>query len=147
MSEQPTIITGGTFTDHRGSMQFVNDFRFDDVKRFYFIKHPDKSIVRAWQGHQFEKKYFYPIAGSFVVAWVKIYDFENPSMELNPEYHILSASKSEIISIPKGYANGLKALEPNSEILIFSDMGLEESVNEKIRFPADWWMDWSLFEH
>ncbi len=145
MQEQPSILKGGIFTDHRGSMRFVNDFRFGDVKRFYFIKHPDTTVVRAWQGHQFEKKYFYPIAGSFLVAWVKIDDFENPSRDLLPEYHILSAENSEIISVPKGYANGLKALEPNSELLIFSDMDLEESVNEKIRFSADWWLDWNKF--
>ena len=145
MQEQPSILKGGIFTDHRGSMRFVNDFRFGDVKRFYFIKHPDPTVVRAWQGHQFEKKYFYPIAGSFLVAWVKIDDFENPSRDLLPEYHILSTENSEIISVPKGYANGLKALEPNSELLIFSDMDLEESVNEKIRFSADWWLDWNKF--
>ena len=145
MQEQPSILKGGIFTDHRGSMRFVNDFRFGDVNRFYFIKHPDTTVVRAWQGHQFEKKYFYPIAGSFLVAWVKIDDFENPSRDLLPEYHILSTENSEIISVPKGYANGLKALEPNSELLIFSDMDLEESVNEKIRFSADWWLDWNKF--
>lgn len=148
MIEKPTIIKGGSFSDERGSMRFVNDFQFGDVKRFYFIKHADTSVIRAWQGHQFEKKYFYPISGSFVVAWVKIDDFENPSDDLIPEYHILSANNSEIISVPKGYANGLKALEPNSEIMIFSDMNLEESVNEKIRYPADWWLDWNkIFEH
>lgn len=147
MQEQPTIIKGGNFTDHRGSMRFVNDFRFENVKRFYFIKHPDTSVVRAWQGHQFEKKYFYPISGRFVVAWVKIDDFENPAMDLTADYHILSATNSEIISIPKGYANGLKALEPNSEILVLSDMDLEESVNEKIRYPADWWLNWEMIEH
>lgn len=143
MSEIPKIIKGGTFSDERGQIRFVNDFHFSDVKRFYFIKHPDTSFIRAWQGHQFEKKYFYPINGSFVVAWVKIDDFENPSKNLTPEYKIISASSSEIISIPKGYANGLKALEPDSEILVFSDMSLEESLNEKIRFPANWWMDWN----
>lgn len=142
MSEQPSIIKGGQFTDHRGSMRFVNDFSFGDVKRFYLIKHPDTSVVRAWQGHQFEKKYFYPITGSFAIAWVKIDDFNNPSNNLIPEYHILSAKNSEIISVPKGYANGLKALEPNSELMIFSDMNLEESVNEKIRFDANLWFDW-----
>jgi dTDP-4-dehydrorhamnose 3,5-epimerase len=146
MPEQPTIIKGGLFSDERGTMRFVNDFHFNDVKRFYFIKHSDTTVVRAWQGHQFEKKYFYPISGSFVVAWVKIDDFDNPAKNLKPEYHILSANNSEIISIPKGYANGLKALEPNSEIMIFSDMSLEESVNEKIRFPADWWLDWEKIE-
>ena len=110
MSEKPTILKGATFTDHRGSMRFVNDFRFGDVKRFYFIKHPDTSVVRAWQGHQFEKKYFYPISGTFVVAWVKIDDFNNPSDNLIPEYHILSAKNSEIISIPKDMQMDLKLL-------------------------------------
>lgn len=141
--EKPLIIHGGTFSDERGSMRFVNDFHLEDVRRFYFIKHTDTSIIRAWQGHQFEKKYFYPISGSFVVAWVKIDNFNKPSKNLISEYHILSAENSEIISIPKGYANGLKALEDNSEIMVFSDMDLEKSVNEKIRFPADWWLDWN----
>lgn len=145
MSNIPTIIQGGSFTDERGTMRFVNDFRFEDVKRFYFIKHPDTKVVRAWQGHRFEKKYFYPISGCFVVSWVQIDDFINPSEDLIPEYHILSAGNSEILSVPKGYANGLKALEPDSEIMIFSDMNLEESVNEKIRFPADKWLDWAKF--
>ena len=143
MTEKPTIIHGGIFSDERGSMRFVNDFRFEDVKRFYFIKHTDTSVIRAWQGHQFEKKYFYPISGSFIVAWVKIDDFNNPAKDLIPEYHVLSAQNSEIVSVPKGYANGLKALEPNSEIMIFSDMSLDESVKEKIRFPSDWWFDWN----
>jgi dTDP-4-dehydrorhamnose 3,5-epimerase len=145
MNEKPNIIKGGNFTDQRGIMRFVNDFNFSDVKRFYFIKHPDIEVIRAWQGHQYEKKYFYPISGSFVVAWVKIDDFNNPSKDLKPEYHILSATNSEIASIPKGYANGFKALETNSEILVFSDMSLNESLNENIRFPADWWMDWNKF--
>ena len=147
MAEKPTIIKGGSYTDQRGAMRFVNDFHFEDVKRFYFIKHPETRIVRAWQGHQFEKKYFYPISGSFVVAWVKIDDFNNPSKNLKPEYHILSTVNSEIVSVPKGYANGLKALEPNAEILVFSDMTLEQSVNEKIRYPADWWLNWEEIEH
>ena len=145
MPETPSIIKGGTFTDNRGTMRFVNAFDFPDVKRFYFIKHPDTAVVRAWQGHQFEKKYFYPITGSFIVAWVKIDDFENPSDDLIPEYHILSANNSEIISVPKGYANGLKALEPNSELMVFSDLDVENSVREKIRFPSEMWLDWSKF--
>lgn len=142
MSEIPVIIEGGRFEDERGSMRFVNDLLLEDVKRFYFIKHTDTSTIRAWQGHVEEKKYFYPISGRFAVVWVKIDDFENPSDELIPEFHILDANKSEIVCVPKGYANGLKALDSNSEILVFSDMNLEESVNEKIRFESSKWFDW-----
>jgi dTDP-4-dehydrorhamnose 3,5-epimerase len=75
----------------------------------------------------------------------KIDDFENPSLNLIPEYHILSAKASEIIYIPKGYANGLKALEPNSEIMILSDMELKDSIKEKINYPAEFWLDWNQF--
>jgi dTDP-4-dehydrorhamnose 3,5-epimerase len=142
MALKPTIIKGGTFSDDRGSMRFVNDFKFTDVKRFYFIKHPNTTFVRAWQAHQFEKKYFYPISGSFVVAWVEIDNFKNPAKNLIPEYHILSANNSEVLSIPNGFANGLKALEPNSEILLFSNMNLEDSLAENIRYPSDWWFNW-----
>jgi len=146
MTEKPTINKGGFFSDERGKMRFVNEFKFEDVRRFYFIKHLDTSVVRAWQGHQFEKKYFYPISGSFAIAWVKVDDFDNPAEDLIPEIHFLSADKSEILAVPRGYANGLKALEPNSELMIFSDMSLEESINEKIRYPATKWLDWNNIE-
>ncbi len=139
---KPKIIQGGIFTDHRGTMRFVNDFKFTDVVRFYFIKHPDVNFVRAWQGHKHEQKWFYPVSGSFVFAWVKIDDFNNPSKDLIPEFHIISSDKSELIHIPKGYANGIKALEPDSELMIFSDMELEESVKDNIRYKSELWFDW-----
>ena len=140
--EVPRIIKGGHFSDHRGDMRFVNDFEFDDIARFYFIKHKDEKFIRAWQGHEFEKKYFYPITGSFIIAWVKIDDFDNPSSTLIPEHHIIEQERSEIVCIPKGYANGLRALEPNSELMIFSDMDLEQSVNERHRYDSHFWFDW-----
>jgi dTDP-4-dehydrorhamnose 3,5-epimerase-like enzyme len=145
MSETPALIKGDFFSDERGQMRFVNDFLFRDVKRFYCIKHFNTNIIRAWQGHKCEKKYFYPISGSFVLAWVKIDNFDHPSEELVAEYHILSAKNSEIVSVPKGYANGLKALEPGSEVMIFSDTSMEDSANDNIRFPADKWLDWAKF--
>ena len=140
------IIKGGHFTDHRGSMRFVNDFKFYGVKRFYFIRHPDIAFVRAWQGHQIETKYFYPIRGSFVVAWVKIDNFNNPSLTLKPECHIIDVENSELVYVPPGYANGIKALEPDSELMIFSDFEVEKSVQEKIRFNPEWWFDWNTLE-
>ena len=135
-------IDGGSFTDHRGTIRYVNDFNFEGVKRFYIIKHSDKSVVRAWQGHQYERKWFYVTKGSFCVAWVKIDNWESPSLELKPEYIILKADEPKIVCVPTGYANGLKALEVDSEIIVFSDMSVEESINEKIRYDKDMWMDW-----
>jgi hypothetical protein len=33
--EKPEIIEGGFFEDPRGKIQYVNDFHFENVKRFY----------------------------------------------------------------------------------------------------------------
>jgi dTDP-4-dehydrorhamnose 3,5-epimerase len=142
MIDKPNIIKGNHYKDERGVLRFVNDFPLTDIKRFYLIKHPDTNIVRAWQGHEFERKYFYAIRGSFVIAWVKIDDFENPSELLSADYQILSDQNSEILSIPAGYANGLKALSPDSELLVFSDFNLEQTKAEKKTYPSEQWFDW-----
>lgn len=143
--KKPTLIQGGTYTDERGTLGFVNDFDLSSVKRFYTIMHSDKEVVRAWQGHKEEHKYFHVLSGSFVVAWVEIDDFENPSSDLKAQYEILKSSENCVLSVPRGYANGLKALEPNSQIMVFSDKGLYESLDDKIRFDKDLWLDWNRF--
>ncbi len=142
---QPQIFKGGSHTDNRGTLRFVNDFDLKDVRRFYAIQHPDTSVVRAWQGHEIETKWFFPLKGSFVVAWVKIDDFDNPSENLKAEYKILKAGEPAVVYVPPGYANGLKALEPNSEIAVFSDLDVNDSVKERRRYPADKWVDWNQF--
>lgn len=141
-----THLKGGTFSDERGILSFVNEFDLSPVKRMYSIVHPDKSVVRAWQGHQQESKWFKCIKGRFVVAWKKIDDFSNPSPLPPPEHAILDSNQPEILFIPPGYANGLKALDVNSEIMVFSDYNLGESLDDKIRFDKDLWFDWNQFE-
>lgn len=143
---KPTLLKGGTFRDERGTLSFVNEFDLSPVKRMYTIIHPDKSIVRAWQGHQHESKWFKCIKGRFVVAWKKIDDFSNPSPLPPPEHTILDNNQPEILFIPPGYANGLKALEDNSEIIVFSDYNLGESLNDKIRYDKNLWFDWNKFQ-
>lgn len=142
---KPTLIQGDNFRDNRGQISFVNDFDLTPVKRFYAIKHPDKSVVRAWQGHRQESKWFKCISGSFVVAWKKIDDFENPIDGNIPDYVILKEDINSVLFIPPGYANGLKALEENSEIFVFSDHKLDESLDDKIRFDKDLWLNWEQF--
>lgn len=142
MIDKPNIIKGDYYRDERGVLRFVNDFHLTDIKRFYLIKHPDINTVRAWQGHEFERKYFYAIRGRIVIAWVKIDNFENPSKFLSSDYCLLSDQNSEILSIPSGYANGLKALSPDSELLVFSDFNLEQTKTEKKTYPSEQWFDW-----
>lgn len=133
------IIKGGVHKDFRGIIQYVNDFNMQDINRFYLITHNDIDVVRAWQGHMIEHKYFYVIKGSFIIAGVKIDDWANPSETLEPQIYRISARENIILSIPPGYANGLKALEVDSQLMVFSSY----NENKNIRFDPSLWMDWN----
>lgn len=141
--EEPKIIQGGRHKDSRGILAFVNDFRLDEIKRFYTIEHIDDSVVRAWQGHQKEKKWFYVLEGDFCIVLVQPDDWANPSETLPIREIILKANDSQILYIPSGYANGFKALQPNSKLLVFSNFTTEESADDNFRFDKDKWFNWS----
>ena len=144
MNPKPWIIKGGIFQDERGSISFVNEFDFSDVKRFYVITNRSENIVRAWQGHKIERKYFYTISGSFLICAVKIDDWDNPSQDLPVEKFTLSENKSQILMIPPGYANGIKALKPASKLLVFSSQTLENAKRDDYRFKASLWYGWNI---
>lgn len=57
MPEKIELISGNSFNDNRGSLHFVNDFTFKEVRRSYQIIHADTAVVRAWQGHKIEHKF------------------------------------------------------------------------------------------
>lgn len=136
------IIEGGIFTDHRGKLSHVNGLDMSEVERFYVIRHDSTEVVRAWHAHQYEKKWFYCIKGSFTGAFVKIDNWENPSKNLIPEVFELSENKSEVIYIPEGYANGFKANGPDSILLVLSNKTLDVAVHDSWRYDADMWMKW-----
>ncbi len=138
----PYLIKGGIYRDKRGVISFVNDFIFDNIKRFYIITHTDSSEVRAWQGHKFESKYFYCLKGKFLVNLVKINDWSNPSMELDVITYNLEAEISQVLYIPPGYANGFKATTKDSQLLVYSDKTTEESKDDDYRYDANYWFNW-----
>ena len=128
------LIPGGSHTDQRGTIRYVNGFSFAGVKRFYAITHLDTGIVRAWQGHRLETKYFFVTTGSFVVSWVEIDDWERPSAELPVSMTILTADQSGILVVAPGHANGFRALEPDSTMVVFTDRTLEETKYDDYRW-------------
>jgi len=142
MTDIPKLIEGGLYADERGSLAFVNDFDLQDTRRFYTITHPDINVIRAWQGHKNETKWFFCSKGSFEVLLVEIDDWENPSPNLKVVSYHLSENNSRILFVPSGYANGFKANEPSSTLLVFSDKGLEESKNDDFRFDKNLWYNW-----
>ena len=136
----PKIIQGGNFSDHRGTISYVNDFSFQNIERFYIISNSDKNPIRAWQGHKLDAKNFYCLAGSFKIHFIKIDNWENPSKDLTIETVLVSESDSKIIHIPAGYANAIEALESNSKLISFSTLPLSNVKYDDIRYPADYWL-------
>lgn len=135
----PKIIQGGNFSDHRGTISYVNDFSFKNIERFYIISNSDENPIRAWQGHKLDAKNFYCINGSFKIHFVKIDNWDNPSKDLNIETIIVSASESKIVHIPPGYANAIESLETDSKLISFSTLPLANVGDDDVRYTLDYW--------
>jgi len=136
------VIQGEIFIDHRGQINSLNDFRFGEVQRIYFIHQADKQIIRGWHGHKFEKKWFYCVKGSFTLALVKPDNWENPSKDLPAELFHLTEKESKIVCVPEGYANCIKAGENNSVLMVFSGKTLPEAYSDSWRYDSNLWVDW-----
>ena len=139
------VIEGEVFNDHRGQISSMNHFMFGEVERYYFIHHPDPAIIRGWHGHQFEKKWFQCIKGSFTLAFVKIDNWEHPSQDLKAEIFEISEAKSQVICLPEGYANCIKAQEQDSVLMVFSGKRVREAYEDSWRYDANNWVDWSKY--
>lgn len=133
------LIKGNKHSDERGTLCFVNDFDLQNIRRFYTITHPDINIVRAWQGHKIENKHFFVTKGSFLFGWVEVDNWENPSETLDVNRQVLSFDEPIVLTINAGCANGFKALEPDSALIVFSDLTLEESSKDMYRFEKETW--------
>lgn len=144
--DKPKLIQGGIAIDDRGSISFVNDFNFEDIKRFYIVENHKQGFVRAWHAHKKEMKYVMVIKGSALIGAVKIENWENPSKNSIPEKFVLSDQKPGILYIPEGYANGFMSLTQDAKIIFFSSSSLEESKGDDFRYPARYWDIWQAEE-
>ena len=141
-----TLIKGGTATDNRGTISFVNDFNFENVRRFYMIENHKRGFVRAWHGHKEESKYFTVVSGAFLICGIKINKWDNPSKNLKIEQFVLSEKAPAILHIPEGYVNGFMSLTENAKLIVFSSSKLDDSLNDDIRFEAHYWNPWKIEE-
>lgn len=135
----PQLIKGGIHTDQRGQISFVNDMKFDTIERFYIISNSAENPLRAWQGHKIDNKYFYCIQGAIRIYFVKVDNWESPSKGLKVESVILSATESNVLHIPEGYANAIESLEMGSKLISFSTLALNRTSEDDVRFESDLW--------
>jgi len=141
---EPILINKGKAEDKRGSVEFYNNLDFEKFKRFYIVTNPKYGTVRAWHGHKLESKLVKVIKGKFLVCTVKIDDWITP----NKNNTVLKTEMSEhsgVLFIPPGFANGAINLEPNSKIMYFSSLNLEESKEDDYRFDSKYWNPWDEY--
>jgi len=120
------LIKGNTHTDSRGSISFVNDFDMSQIVRMYVIS-PQPNVVRAWQGHKKETKWFLVTKGKILVR--------TRSIEGSPKLteQILKSDIPQVLQINPGFFNGFESLEKGSILTVFSDFTLEESKQDDYR--------------
>ena len=141
---EPTYFEKGFAEDHRGSLEFYNDIKLDEFKRFYIVNNPKKGTVRAWHGHKIEAKLVKVLKGEFVVCTVKIDNWDNPDKNALID-EIEMDQDSGILFIPPGFANGAINLIPDSKVMYFSSLSLEESIKDDHRFNSNFWDPWDKY--
>ena len=146
MKDKTYIFNGGLAVDDRGEIAFVNEFDFEDVKRFYMVSNHKAGFVRAWHAHKHEAKYVMAVSGEAVIGAVKIDDWKKPSRNLAVERYVISSKKPQVLYIPPGYANGFMSLTSDLKLTFFSSSTLEESANDDIRYDARYWDIWDVIE-
>ena len=145
-TEEPRLIVGGSATDDRGTLFFVNGFDPSTCRRTYVVTNHSADFVRAWHGHRKEGKYVTVLRGSAIVAAVHVLDWEKPDPNAKVYRWVLSERTPSVVYVPPGYANGAMSLTSDTMIQYFSTSTLADSKGDDIRFDARFWNPWHVEE-
>lgn len=123
------VINGDVFSDYRGKLKSINDFNMSSIVRMYSIE-SELGIIRAWQGHKLETKWFYVIKGSFLVKTMNMDSRQVDVFKLNSD-------EPKVLKIPVGNYNGFEALQAESILIVFSNFDLQQSKEDDYRLGID----------
>lgn len=135
------LIPGGVAEDQRGQIRFVNDFDMLKVRRFYIIKNADTELIRGWRGHRIEKRWFYVLSGVFAVDLVAIDNWNWPNPNSPVEREILRADEMKVLHVPDGFATAFRALETNSELLVYADYHVSHAPLDDYTWPIEYFVN------
>jgi|LakMenE01Jun11ns_1017448.scaffolds.fasta_scaffold9339943_1 dTDP-4-dehydrorhamnose 3,5-epimerase-like enzyme len=141
---EPTVIKGGSATDDRGNLSFINNLVVSNFKRFYTVQNHKSGFIRAWHGHLKESKALIVLKGSAIIGAVKMTDTKNPDKSEKVSRFVLTSSSPAAVFVPKGFANGFMTLTEEAIILIFSSSELRDSLEDDFRFEYDYWNPWTI---
>lgn len=142
--ENIQTIKGGIAEDQRGQIRFVNEFDMSLIQRFYIIKNVDTKFVRGWRAHRIERRWFYVLSGGFSFNFVKIDNWCSPDPNLLVTQEILLASDMKLLSVPSGYGTAFRALESNSELLVYSDYPISHAQFDDYTWALNYFVNLSL---
>ncbi len=134
---RPVVINGGSYSDIRGDVTYNNYFDMSSIKRIYSIQNVNTSLVRAWQGHAIERRWFSVVKGSFEIKLIKIDNWENPTKSLEVFSRIINDENFDVLCVPGGYVSSIQALEENSKLLLMSDYRLGD-IEDEYRFDSNY---------
>lgn len=134
---KPKLINGASHSDQRGSLFYNNDFDASEIKRIYVIENKNSEVIRRWQGHKIEKRWFSAIAGSFKIELIEIDDWNTPSKDLAKINFTINAKELNVLFVPEGFVSSIQSLEENSKLLAMANFLLGES-NDEYRFEIDY---------
>lgn len=129
----PSLIKGGVYSDKRGTLFFNNDFDLSLIKRMYIIQNENLDIIRGWQGHKIEQRWFNVIQGGFKIEIMHINNWESPSLEAEILEFELNEDDLDVLHIPSGYITSIQSLVKDAKLLVMSDFLLGEN-NDEYRF-------------
>lgn len=132
------IISGNVFSDNRGKLFFNNTLDLSEVKRMYIIENSNIDIVRAWQAHKIEKRWFVAVEGEFEIKLVQVDNFEDPSDDLQIQSYQLNANFMDCLCVEPGFATSIRAKTSNAKLAVFSDYLLGEVV-DYYKFDSGKW--------
>lgn len=135
----PHLISGNCHTDERGQLFFNNNFDASKISRMYIIENATTEIIRAWQGHKIEKRWFSVIQGRFKIQLIEIDDWEKPDVSSKKNEFVLDSTSLNILHVPSGYVSSIQALEDRSKLLVMADYRLGE-IDDEYRFDQEYFI-------
>ena len=138
--EAPNIIKGGEYTDERGQICYNNDIDLSDIKRIYTIENWTDEVIRGWQGHKIERRWFSAVSGAFKIDLIAIDNWDKPSKDCRLFSFEVESDELDILCVPKGYISKIQSLKPTSKLLVMADYLIGE-VKDEYRYELDYFED------
>lgn len=134
---KPILIKGGLHKDNRGKLKYNNEFDMSDVKRIYIIENINSNLIRQWQGHKIQQRWFLVAEGKFKIVLIKIDNWKNPSKKLEKITFVISNKSADVLHVPKGYVTSIQSLSESSKLLVMSDYKLGLG-NDNFKYSSDY---------